>query len=304
MTKLLHGDGIWEGLAKLRAEGPLTLATPYFTRDDHRPLELRRGDRVVLDISNVKSGSVQPREVARLRRQGVEFRHLENLHAKVYAAGSYAVIGSANWTKRSRTTLREAAVLVNDPRAVAAVRRWLEDVFSDARVVDSALLRWAKDNYESPKPSGSRASMPKPSRGLSRQDFVRSRAPDGVGYQILNTNHQHRGDEAEAMVRAGKAAAWGGWRHHIDALGTDHVLLYRNGVGIVGSGIAPGATRDVGNRREAKLKNFIACDPPIAPREAERLLRYQPGGHIQGTRRRIDDARGAHLWHAARRGGS
>lgn len=299
MTQVLHGDGIWNGLAKLRAEGPLTLATPYFTRDDKRPLKLRRGDRVILNLANSAEASVQPKEVARLRRRGVEFWHLRTLHAKVYAAGRHAIVGSANWTRRSRTKLREVAVLIGDPSAVAAVQRWLEDLISDAKPVDDGLVEWAEEIYRPPRgPGAAGGAKSKPAKVL-RPNGDRS---NGAGYQIMNTNHQHRGKEAEAMVRAGKAAAWGDWRRHVDALGTDHVLLYQNQVGIVGSGIAGNEPKNVGNRRELKLRNFIACDPPIAPREVERLLRYRPGGHIQGTRRRINDARGADLWNAARRG--
>ncbi|MBN2581628.1 MAG: hypothetical protein JXL80_01070 [Planctomycetes bacterium] len=80
-----------------------------------------------MDMSEaaVKSGQTNPTEVIKLLKRGVSIHSVENLHAKVFAVGRRAFIGSTNASNRSKDVLVEASVATNDASAVSACREFV-----------------------------------------------------------------------------------------------------------------------------------------------------------------------------------
>ena len=66
----------------------------------------------------VASGQTCPADLNKLLNKGVAIYSVPNLHAKVFALGRAAYIGSVNVSNRSALQLIEAAVRTTEPRAV------------------------------------------------------------------------------------------------------------------------------------------------------------------------------------------
>lgn len=80
---------------------------------------------VRFDGAAVRAGLVDPREVLRFLKRGVEVWAVANLHAKVYVFGTTAFVGSANLSVTSEKSLVEAVCESDDERLVAECRRFV-----------------------------------------------------------------------------------------------------------------------------------------------------------------------------------
>lgn len=103
------------------------MAVPFVGTGATKRLPLRRGDVLVtkFDMGSIRSGLVNPREIAAYIKRGVEVHSVGNLHAKVYVFGRAAVVGSANLSASSEHQLQEAACEFNEPRVVSKCRRFV-----------------------------------------------------------------------------------------------------------------------------------------------------------------------------------
>ncbi|MEH0986308.1 phospholipase D-like domain-containing protein [Micromonospora sp. CPCC 205556] len=116
----LVADGTWHGLEDyLHADVCKRAAISYIGPAAADLLDLTADDMIIVDGSDVAllAGQVDPNTISRWHKAGVDVRTLPNLHAKmIHLEGgeTYAIIGSANASARSRDLLREAAVLTDD----------------------------------------------------------------------------------------------------------------------------------------------------------------------------------------------
>jgi hypothetical protein len=127
MIEFISGPQVWRRMtaAAKKDRRPAHVAVAYFGKGASKLLPLRRGSRLVVDASDaaVKSGQTCPADLKRLvTRNGVRVYTLANLHAKVFVFGSTAFVGSANASRRSSSTLIEAAVATTSQSAVKAAR--------------------------------------------------------------------------------------------------------------------------------------------------------------------------------------
>jgi hypothetical protein len=135
---------------------------PYFGSGATELLPLRAGSQLVVkfDREAVQCGQVNPKEIVRLIKRGVEVHACANLHAKVFVFGNTAIVGSAN-VSTSSATLIEACAEIRSPAFAAACRRFIESLKGD-----KVGLEFAKKLiplYRPPKIDGAR--RPKVKRG-------------------------------------------------------------------------------------------------------------------------------------------
>src|SRR5262245_32515780 len=96
---------LWQTLAaRIKAANHVDAAIAYFGQGGAKLLPLRRGDRLVVDMSpaTVRAGSTDPREVEKLIEQGIQAFTRRNLHAKIVVADKTVISGSANVSRRSQ----------------------------------------------------------------------------------------------------------------------------------------------------------------------------------------------------------
>ena len=128
MANKLLTDHTWDRITELAKNAKVGMvAVAYFGQGASRLLPLKKGSVLILDLSlsAVKSGQTCPAEVSKLIRRGVEVHTCSNLHAKVFVLGERAIIGSANVSHRSASSLIEAAVDTTDPLIVAQCRKFI-----------------------------------------------------------------------------------------------------------------------------------------------------------------------------------
>lgn len=126
-AQLLRYPNVWARITKAAKAQPrnAAVAVAYFGRGASRLLPLGRGSRLVVDASEpaLRAGLTHPDDLAALVKRGVRVSSERNLHAKMFALGPVAFVGSANASRNSATVLKEAVVETTDRRIVADVRR-------------------------------------------------------------------------------------------------------------------------------------------------------------------------------------
>lgn len=112
MTPKLDTSGAWSRLRSLARTDQAFCAVPYFGTGASKQLPLKPGSCLVVrfDRSSVQSGQVNPKEIIRLIKRGVDVHACANLHAKVFVFGNTAIIGSTNVSTASEHHLIEACV--------------------------------------------------------------------------------------------------------------------------------------------------------------------------------------------------
>jgi hypothetical protein len=155
VTTFLSNETLWQALpARINAARHVDAAIAYFGQGGARLLPLRKGDRLVLDMSlpTVRAGSTDPREVEKLIRRGVQTFTRRNLHAKLVVADSSVICGSANVSKRSQQVLDEVGILTADPSAVRRARQFVDRLCTEP--VRPEYLKRCKRAYKPPRFAG------------------------------------------------------------------------------------------------------------------------------------------------------
>ncbi len=155
----------WDRITELAGKARrASVAVAYFGQGASRLLPLKAGSVLVLDLSTsaVRSGQTCPAEVAKLIRRGVEVHSCSNLHAKVFVFGKRAVVGSANASGHSASSLIEAAIETTDPTTVAQCREFIESLRGEH--VDLVYARKLAKIYKPPQFAGGKSAGGKPVR--------------------------------------------------------------------------------------------------------------------------------------------
>ncbi len=134
-------QGLWGEIKKLsRMTRSRYAAVAYVTSDAH--IRFRRGDVLVCDASDhaISSGQTSAKVLRAACARGAKVYSSPGLHAKALVLGRVAVVGSANMSDSSASTLDEAAVITDDARAVVGVRVLVEQLARGGDLVDKAFL--------------------------------------------------------------------------------------------------------------------------------------------------------------------
>lgn len=134
MKPSLHTHGVWSRLTALaRQHHPAFAAVPYFGSGASELLPLKAGSKLIVkfDRESVLSGQVNPQEIIRLLKRGVEVHACANLHAKVFVFGNTAIVGSANVSASSANSLVEACVEIKNRSFAIRCRRFIESLAGD-----------------------------------------------------------------------------------------------------------------------------------------------------------------------------
>jgi hypothetical protein len=92
---------------------------------------------------------VDPREIVRFLKRGVEVHSVANLHAKVYVFGRRAIVGSANVSASSEQHLIEAGCLLSSPKLVGKCRDFVKSLRGE--VVELEFARRLIPHWRPPK---------------------------------------------------------------------------------------------------------------------------------------------------------
>ena len=151
-TTFLSNETLWQILpATVKAARRGDAAVAYFGRGGARLLPLRRGDRLIVDMSlpTVRAGATDPREVATLIRRGVQAFSRRNLHAKIVVTEKLLIAGSANVSRNSQRVLDEAAIMTTERSAIRRAREFIDRLCTEP--VRPEYLMKCKQFYKPPR---------------------------------------------------------------------------------------------------------------------------------------------------------
>ena len=143
-----------------RWPGQVSAAIAYVGTEGDSHLPLRFGSSVIVDASEstVKARATNPHTLARWHQAGVAVYSLPRLHAKIVLADTtdeapFVLVGSANASTRSASTLFEAAVVTDSTEVVDTVRHTLARWKTEAQQLDKTALSHLIELYDkSPVP--------------------------------------------------------------------------------------------------------------------------------------------------------
>jgi hypothetical protein len=148
----MSNEQYWQTLAaRLKSAPHVDAAIAYFGQGGAKLFPLRRGDRIVLDMSvaTVQAGATDPREVEKLIRRGVRAFTRRNLHSKMVVAGNCVIAGSANVSQRSYRLLDEAAVLTTDASVIRRAADFIDRLCTEP--IRPKYLKECKRFYRPPR---------------------------------------------------------------------------------------------------------------------------------------------------------
>jgi len=151
-TTFLPNAILWRALTEhAKAARHLDVAVAYFGRGGAKLLPLRKGHRLVIDMSvgTVRAGGTDPNEVERLMAAGVVAYSRRNLHAKMAIADKTLICSSANISRHSHDTLEEIGLLTTDPVAVREARELFESMCTEP--IRPEYLAFCKQEYRPPQ---------------------------------------------------------------------------------------------------------------------------------------------------------
>lgn len=135
-------DELW---VRLRAEAAASpsrhCAVAYVT--EPASLQMAAGDTLVVDASDaaIACGKTSASALSAIAEASAEIFSLENLHAKIYVFESCVVVGSANLSRNSQTTLEEAAIVSYDEATVQRAREYVSMLAAAGTRIDEAFLQ-------------------------------------------------------------------------------------------------------------------------------------------------------------------
>lgn len=134
MPSTLLTGAVWSRIGKLSKSSSSTrVAVPYFGAGANDLINFPQESILVIkfDREAVGAGQVDPREVVKAIKGGVEIHACANLHAKVFVFGDTAVIGSSNVSRNSDRHLLEACVETTEKKVVASAKRFIRSLLGD-----------------------------------------------------------------------------------------------------------------------------------------------------------------------------
>ncbi|MGH6779884.1 MAG: phospholipase D family protein, partial [Bradyrhizobium sp.] len=157
MLEFLHDTSILTSAKKLIEEGErIDLAVAYWGKGAKDRLNVTTAKRTRI-ICDLLSGSCNPDEIRGLvdvsSESGIQVRHLDRLHAKIYWTPTAVIVGSANASANglgdeSRLGAIEAALMTDNASALKSVEEWFQSKWEQARPINEHLLEEGRKAWD------------------------------------------------------------------------------------------------------------------------------------------------------------
>lgn len=144
-------DRIWQRIqAALKARNPARIAVPFIGLDASQWIKPAAGSWVVTrcDLKSARAGQVSGKDLLAWHKRGVRVFNLQALHAKVFAFGGSAFIGSSNASVTSRDRLIEAGVWTTEKALAQSAWAFVEEHCNEE--VDEEFLKELAAAYRPP----------------------------------------------------------------------------------------------------------------------------------------------------------
>ncbi|OGW36495.1 MAG: hypothetical protein A2Y97_14035, partial [Nitrospirae bacterium RBG_13_39_12] len=151
-ARFLFNNELWDEITvRVNKAKRVNAAVAYLSKTGSELLPLKKGDRLVLDMSiaAVRQGVTDPREVQKFIDRGVHVFSRNSLHAKFLIIDNVLITSSANISMNSRGVLDEAGILTTDPVAIRRALSFFDKLCSEP--VRAQYLKECLKAYQPPK---------------------------------------------------------------------------------------------------------------------------------------------------------
>ena len=150
MTLQFHAPQPWTQIQKYSAKQKSWVAVPFLGKDAAKFLPIPKGSILVTRFNreSIKAGQVDPSEVLKFIKRGVQVYNYGSLHSKVYVLGRRLFVGSSNVSKTSQG-LSEACIETTDPKLIGDARLYVKGLCGDLiteEFVKSLISLYPKEN--------------------------------------------------------------------------------------------------------------------------------------------------------------
>lgn len=173
-TRFLSNDELWNEIkSRVSKAKRVNAAVAYLGKDGSRLVPLKKGDRLVVDMSigAVRQGITDPREVQKFMRRGVHVFSRNALHAKFMIIDNVLITSSANISMNSNSVLDEAGILTTDQVAVRRALSFFDKLCSEP--VRAQYLKECIKAYQPPKFKA--AALPSRNPGKRRHRITQAK---------------------------------------------------------------------------------------------------------------------------------
>ena len=202
MSKIsfLTNEDIWKTIPEIiKASKRTDVAVAYLGTDGSKLLPLKKGDRLVIDMSpaTVKAGATNPREIEKLIKRGVRVFSRRNLHAKIVITDKQVLTGSANISKNSRDVLEEAAILTNDAISIQRAKNFINQI-----CIEPVLPEYLKECIKFYRPPrGSNNHVPTKGKYSQRAKHAKLRIVSLIDYYRFPDSEAENYEKSEKKAK-------------------------------------------------------------------------------------------------------
>ena len=200
--KFLTGKELFKAIQNIASGTKSRFAVAFWGQGSKQQI-FDDGDKDIQIICNLKMGGTNPFVIEEILGRNVPVRQHDILHAKVYLNETTAVVASANASANGlgfegaeQASWEEAGVLIDDPEAMADIKRWFTRMWGEGREIEEGDLERAKAIWKARQGA-------KPSLGSFADFNVNAlRAPliDWIGNSEWEINPQYAKGKSKAAV--------------------------------------------------------------------------------------------------------
>lgn len=201
-TRFLTSEPLWNEIrSRVRRAKRARVAVAYFGTGGSKLLPLRRGHKLVVDLSiaAVSQGVTNPHEILTLQRRGVEVFTRGTLHSKFFLFDETLIVGSSNVSTNSLERLDEAGMLTTDVSAVRRARTFFDEKLC-IEPVRSDYLKLCIKRYRPP-------SFKAASEECKASDKKQSRAVEAKLWLIAGLQYVDYPEEEQKQIEAAEDRA-------------------------------------------------------------------------------------------------
>lgn len=200
---LVTDDAIWHHIQQaLKSGKPARIAVPFVGIGASRWIRPAPGSWVLTrcDLQSARAGQVSGQDLLAWHKRGIRLFNLQALHAKVFAFGRSAFIGSSNASVTSRDRLVEAGVWTTDKAMAQAAWQFVESHCLEE--VDEHFLSEMAAAYRPPTAYPLQGE-PRPGTPTKRKPQAADRTQDEAKLHLLRL---YAGTYSDAEERAAERA--------------------------------------------------------------------------------------------------
>jgi hypothetical protein len=172
MHRLLS-QRLWPTLRRLSTQSGVKMAAVSYVKSE-KYVKFCDGDDLIVDASDsaIAQGQTDALVLERAFERGASLYSYPGLHSKLMVLNGHAVVGSANLSASSVTSLVEVALVTDQPSIVGMAISFISSLKEDSDLIDGEFIERIKTIEVTPRIGGSVARKPRPIEAFEARTWM------------------------------------------------------------------------------------------------------------------------------------